>query len=292
MPRPRSATSIEAERRYHDGAKLVDIAKLMNVPEGTVRRWKSNQDWDGKKKITERSETITERSEINSGGNQNARKPTSKKPTNNSSKKRGGNPQAHDAPVEISETNTTPRGGAPIGNQNAVGNIGGTGAPPGNKNALVHGAYETVVFDHITDEAELAILDAPIDLEAEAVTQIKIHKIRQRRQLMRQKNVEQTPGGLVVDNVVKAQGKIASNMPGNGTQTTAESVGTALLRHEQAFNRTSAEMRQSIALLHRIKTTGKDSEGGTTHSNNTNETNVTFVLPASKRMYKGGDEGV
>lgn len=42
--------------------KLVEIAREMSVPEGTVRRWKSDQDWDGKKaaakkKETERSET-------------------------------------------------------------------------------------------------------------------------------------------------------------------------------------------------------------------------------------------
>jgi uncharacterized protein YjcR len=42
--------------------KLVEIARAMGVPEGTVRRWKSDQDWSGKKaaakkKENERSET-------------------------------------------------------------------------------------------------------------------------------------------------------------------------------------------------------------------------------------------
>ena len=58
MPRPRSPKSIEAERRYKAGEKvLADLARSMGVPEGTLRRWKSTQDWDGKKKQTERSET-------------------------------------------------------------------------------------------------------------------------------------------------------------------------------------------------------------------------------------------
>lgn len=61
MARSRSQSSIEAEKLYHEGMKLVDIAKKFGVPAGTVRRWKSTQNWDrnkseqGKKKETERS---------------------------------------------------------------------------------------------------------------------------------------------------------------------------------------------------------------------------------------------
>lgn len=63
MPRARCPESIEAERRYKAGEKLVDIARSLQVPDSTVRRWKSSQDWDGKKSSTgkkkqsERSET-------------------------------------------------------------------------------------------------------------------------------------------------------------------------------------------------------------------------------------------
>ena len=62
MARARSPSSIEAERLYQDGMKLVDIAKKIGVPDSTVRRWKSTQKWDGnkseqsKKKETERSD--------------------------------------------------------------------------------------------------------------------------------------------------------------------------------------------------------------------------------------------
>ena len=63
MPRARSAASIEAEKQYLEGKKLVDIAKTLGVPDSTVRRWKSEQNWDkkaasSKKKQTKRSETI------------------------------------------------------------------------------------------------------------------------------------------------------------------------------------------------------------------------------------------
>ena len=52
MPRARSPDSIEAEKLYKSGMALVDIAKKLGKPEGTVRRWKSTQKWDenGKKK--------------------------------------------------------------------------------------------------------------------------------------------------------------------------------------------------------------------------------------------------
>lgn len=36
----------EAEKLYREGMRLVDIAHRMNVPEGTVRRWKCTHGWD------------------------------------------------------------------------------------------------------------------------------------------------------------------------------------------------------------------------------------------------------
>jgi uncharacterized protein YjcR len=69
VPRARCPESIEAEKKYRSGMKLVEIAREMSVPEGTVRRWKSDQDWDGKKAAAKKKET--ERSDT---GKPNARK--------------------------------------------------------------------------------------------------------------------------------------------------------------------------------------------------------------------------
>lgn len=96
MARARSPDSIEAEKLYREGMRLVDIAKKFGKPEGTVRRWKSTQDWDGaasKKKQTERSD---------------------KKP--NVRKKRGGQPGNHNAAghapsVPYGNTNALKHGG-------------------------------------------------------------------------------------------------------------------------------------------------------------------------------------
>lgn len=57
MPKARNPNSIEAEKMYHAGMKLNEIAKKLKVPDGTVRRWKSTQFWDNSK--SERSDNKT-----------------------------------------------------------------------------------------------------------------------------------------------------------------------------------------------------------------------------------------
>lgn len=48
----------QAKAMYLEGAKLVEIASQLNLPEGTVRRWKCTHKWDN-----ERSDKKSERSE-------------------------------------------------------------------------------------------------------------------------------------------------------------------------------------------------------------------------------------
>ena len=48
----------QARVMYLEGQKLVEIASQLNLPEGTVRRWKSTHNWD-----SERSDKNSERSE-------------------------------------------------------------------------------------------------------------------------------------------------------------------------------------------------------------------------------------
>ena len=62
MARVPNEKAAKAEAMYHDGMKLVDIARKLDVPPGTVRRWKSTYHWDGKHQ-SERSEKKSERSE-------------------------------------------------------------------------------------------------------------------------------------------------------------------------------------------------------------------------------------
>lgn len=53
----------QAKTMYLKGAKLVEIASQLNIPEGTVRRWKCTHKWDN-----ERSDKKSERSHRKKGG--------------------------------------------------------------------------------------------------------------------------------------------------------------------------------------------------------------------------------
>lgn len=77
---------------------------------------------------------------------------------------------------------TPKKRGAPKGNKNAVGNVGGTGAAKGKANpSYQHGAYTDVYWDML-DENERALLEEGHD-EAEQllIEQIQLYSIRERR---------------------------------------------------------------------------------------------------------------
>lgn len=69
MPRKPDQRIEEAKELFLQGMKLVEIAKRLELPEGTVRRWKSSYKWD-----SERSGKDNERSRKKGGqaGNRNA----------------------------------------------------------------------------------------------------------------------------------------------------------------------------------------------------------------------------
>lgn len=62
MARSPNEKAEEARKLYKGGMKLVEIASQLDVPAGTVRRWKSTYHWDGEHQ-SERSEKKSERSE-------------------------------------------------------------------------------------------------------------------------------------------------------------------------------------------------------------------------------------
>ena len=57
VPRKPDERIAQAEAMYRQGAKLIDIARQLELPEGTVRRWKCTHKWD-----SERSDKKSERS--------------------------------------------------------------------------------------------------------------------------------------------------------------------------------------------------------------------------------------
>ena len=67
----------QAKAMYLEGRKLVEIASQLNLPEGTVRRWKCTHKWNN-----ERSDRVSERSQRKRGaqpGNKNATGPPKNK---------------------------------------------------------------------------------------------------------------------------------------------------------------------------------------------------------------------
>lgn len=65
MARVPDARVDQAKELYQQGKKLVEISAQLEVPEGTVRRWKHTYGWDGERsgKKNERSKKKNERSE-------------------------------------------------------------------------------------------------------------------------------------------------------------------------------------------------------------------------------------
>ena len=83
LPRKPDERVSQAKEMYLNGMKLVQIASQLNLPEGTVRRWKSTYKWE-----SERSDKNNERSERKKGGqpgNHNATGP----PKNHNAEKHG-----------------------------------------------------------------------------------------------------------------------------------------------------------------------------------------------------------
>lgn len=105
MPKARNSKIDEALAMYRQGLKLIEISHKLDIPEGTVRRWKCTYKWDEEK--TERSDQTSERSE----------------PEKPNVRKRGAQPGNKNGK------------GAPRGNKN------GKGAPVGNTNAEKFGFY-------------------------------------------------------------------------------------------------------------------------------------------------------
>lgn len=94
--------------------------------------------------------------------------------------------------VTNAKGNVTNQGGAPFGNQNAVGNKGNSRASPpiGNKNAIKTGEYETIFADMLSDEEKDIYSNMNDDPFLILEEEIRILKIRQYRMLKRIKDAE------------------------------------------------------------------------------------------------------
>lgn len=245
MARKRCPKSIEAEKMYKEGKLLlVDIAKKLDVPAGTVRRWKSDQDWDGKKAAAAKKNKA------------NARENADEKP------------------------NVRKRG-APKGNQNAKGNSGGPGGPPGNTKGLKHGGYSQIYWDSLDDEEKEMIELMEHDEEQLLIDEIKLLTVRERRimkSIAKYRDLEANQKGQVVSSIITSEdkrrfaspdeqaeyeeriaAKVASGdrMPGQPYHitTTTEATYDVVQKLEEALTRCQAQKQRCIDSLCKVRQT-------------------------------------
>jgi len=261
MPRQRSEWSIEAERRYHAGERLIDIAKALGKPEGTVRRCKAEQGWDNKKKQSERSE-------INTSDKPNARKSTNNTSTNNATENLGENTNGG-TPDKTNTQNPKAR----FGNKNAVGNKGGKGGPSGNDFAVKTNEYRNLFFKGANldiDETKRAVLEMPYDKYTRQLILIDTLTYREMLILEEMEQLKKSPSGMVVESVTKNKGTTTNaytnrNKSGDvweGNSAT-ESVDTAthIARSEaehrhrlgEALTRVQGRLQKAIEVLHKME---------------------------------------
>lgn len=83
MPKARNPKAEVAEALFLQGIKLIDIANKLNLPEGTVRRWKSTYKWNSersdKKKANVRNKKGAPKGNKNAEGNEGGAAPLENK---------------------------------------------------------------------------------------------------------------------------------------------------------------------------------------------------------------------
>ncbi|MGM0021463.1 hypothetical protein IGK80_002349 [Enterococcus sp. DIV0609] len=106
--------------------------------------------------------------------------------------------------VTNAKGNVTNRGGAPFGNQNAVGNKGNSRASPplGNKNAIKTGEYETIFYDTLSEEEREIYSSMNDDPSLVLLEEIRLLKLRQFRMM---KRIQKAEAGLNDEEVDRLQ---------------------------------------------------------------------------------------
>jgi len=169
MPRAPGEKKAEAAKLFKKGMKLTDIAKKLDVPEGTVRSWKNREKWSEKASIKNKCNVANNDADSNAALQK---------------KKHGGQP----------------------GNKNAVGHA--SSVPRRNKNAEKHGAFSKLYFADI-DESEWELISRMDDSEEEQLlTQLQLFSIRERRlmnSIKRYRDMETDNHGLAVEGVSKTK---------------------------------------------------------------------------------------
>ena len=193
---PNRDKAFEIFKKAGGNIDLVEIASQLNLSPGTIRGWKSKDDWDTK---------------LNG---------TLRKNMERSKRKKGAQPR----------------------NKNAVGH-GGIG-PPGNKNAVTTGEFETLFFDCLdSDERRLAEA-VPQDKEQLLLQEIQLLTVRERRMLKRIENLRQADFTTVSKKTGIEKGERTDLSEDRATLGQIQNI-------EDALTRVQARKQAAIDSLHR-----------------------------------------
>ncbi len=168
MPRAPSEKVTQAEKLFNDGMAMVEIAKKLEVSDGTVRSWKNRYGWG---KASKKNKC-------------NVAKKNEKKSATLQKKKRGGQPK----------------------NQNAKGGSGNPNPnPPPDRTK--HGGYVPVFMDALDSDEQELLGSIPEDTELQLMEQIQLFSIRERRILKAINKYREQKGEVAVMDVNRSESK-------------------------------------------------------------------------------------
>ncbi|MHB1681605.1 MAG: phage terminase small subunit [Bacilli bacterium] len=212
MPRQRSPNRERAFEIWQDSGRkipLKGIAAELNVSASQVRNWKVQDKWDD---VVSGGAGIVAQRNANDGA-------------------------------------TKPNRGAPKGNRNTVGNIGGLGGPIGNKKAVTTGEHETIWFDTLEPEERALYASVNTGTLVQIEQELRLLEIRERRMLQRiadAKNGMADPATTVVTGTDR-QGPI------DARTEQQESRYERILRLEDALTRVQEKKLKLLDLQHKIQ---------------------------------------
>lgn len=167
---------------------------------------------------------------------------------------------------------SSPKGGAPKGNTNAVGH----GAPVGNTNAWKHGGYAKVYWDTLNEEEQELVESMDSDGERLLLDEISLLAVRERRIMRSIADHKAVEGKQVVASIVRSEEKrefatkeeqaeyeariaekVASGerLPGRTYRktTTTEATYDVIYRLEEALTRCQAQKQKCIKTLNELR---------------------------------------
>lgn len=150
---PNRDKAFEIYKEHNGNITNREIANILNEKENTISNWKCRDKWNVALQINESSTT----NKIDNKKTKKSSKKADCGDLNKSNKK-------------SSKTNSTSLGGAPIGNKNAIGNVGGLGGPIGNRKAETHGFFSKYLPDETFELVEEIQEKTPLDILLEQIT--------------------------------------------------------------------------------------------------------------------------